>query len=163
MYANIIPPFDHALGALSNILAKAEAHVAERAIKPQAVLGFRMFPDMLDFTKQVQLTCDFAARASARLAGDEPRSFEDTETTFGELQARVSATRAYVSTFSMDRYAGCAERDITIKVRGEDMTMSGQAFLTVYALPQFYFHLTTAYLVLRHNGVPLGKRDYMGG
>ena len=163
MYAQIIPPLDHFLGALSNILSKAEAHVSQRSIKAPAILNDRLFPDMLDFTRQVQLACDFAARSAARLAGEEPRSFEDGETSFSDLQSRVSATRSYISTFSMDRYTGASERDITIKVRGEDMTMSGMAYFTVYALPQFYFHLTTAYNILRHDGVEVGKRDYMGG
>ncbi len=163
MYSSIVPPFDHSLGALSNILSKAEAHVSDKSLKAPVLLTFRLFPDMLDFTKQVQLACDFAARPTARLAGEEPRSFEDNETTFAELQSRISAVRAYITHFSMDRFTGAAERDITLKMRGEDRTMSGQAFLTTYAIPQFYFHLTTAYNILRHNGVEIGKRDFMGG
>ena len=162
MYASIVPPLDHALGALSNILSKAEAHVSARGLKAPSLLGFRLFPDMLDFVKQVQLTCDFAARAPARMAGDEPQSFPDEETSFADLQSRISAVRAYIAHYSMDRFTGAAEREITIKMRGEDVKMSGQAYLTMYALPQFYFHMTTAYNILRHNGVEIGKRDYMG-
>jgi uncharacterized protein len=162
MHPYIISPMDRTLGALSKILTKAEAHCTARNIKPEALLEFRLFPDMFPFTRQVQLTCDFAARAAARLAGEEPRSFPDTETGFAELQARIAAVRAYTAGFAAEVYAGAEGRTITIKVRGNDMTMSGLAFLTVYALPQFYFHATTAYNVLRHNGVELGKMDFMG-
>jgi hypothetical protein len=162
MYAHTIPPLDRALGALATILTKAEAHCAEKGIKPEALLTFRLFPDMFPLTKQVQLTCDFAARAAARLAGDEPRSFPDTETSFAELQDRIRAARAYVGGFEAARYDDAATRPITIKVRGADMTMPGQSYLTLYSLPQMYFHLATTYNILRHNGVVVGKADYMG-
>jgi len=154
--------FDRFLGALSGLLEKAEAHCAARNIKPEAILAFRLFPDMFPFTRQVQLTCDFATRAVARLAGEEPKSFPDTETGFAELQARVAAARAYVATFTPERLEGAAERAVTIRIRGEDVTMTGEDFLNLYALPQFYFHLATAYDILRHNGVDLGKRHFMG-
>ena len=162
MHAHIIPPMDRTLGALSKILAKAEAHCTARTIKPEALLAFRLFPDMFPFTRQVQLACDFGARAAARLAGETPRSFPDTETSFAELQARIAEVRAYMASFPVTAYAGTETREITIKARGQDMTMTGLAFLTLYALPQFHFHATTAYNILRHNGVELGKMDYMG-
>ncbi len=162
MYATIVPPLDRSLGALSAVLAKADAHATAKNIKPEALLAFRLFPDMLPFTRQVQLACDFAARASARLAGQVPQSFPDTETSFAELQTRIAAARAYMATFPAQAYDGAAARDVTLKMRGQDVTMPGLQYLMVYSLPQFYFHATTAYNILRHNGVELGKADYMG-
>jgi uncharacterized protein len=162
MYAHIIPPMDRTLGALSAILAQADAHCTERGIKPEALLTFRLFPDMFPLTRQVQLACDFAARAAARLAGVDPQAFPDTETTFAELQARIAAARAYIAGFDAAAYDAAATRDVTIKMRGQDVTMKGQDYLTTYSLPQFHFHATTAYNILRHNGLPIGKRDYMG-
>lgn len=162
MYDHIIPPMDRTLGALSAILAKAEAHCDAKGIKPDALLTFRLFPDMFPFTRQVQLTCDFAARAAARLAGAEPKSFPDTEVTFAELQSRIAAARAYMAEFSASAYDAAAARPVTIKMRGEDVTMPGVQYLTVYSLPQFYFHAVTSYNILRHNGVEVGKRDFMG-
>jgi uncharacterized protein len=162
MHALVVPPMDRTLGALASILTKAEAHCAARNIKPEALLNFRLFPDMLPFTKQVQLACDFAARCAARLAGETPQSFADTETTFAELQARIAAARAYMASFPASAYVDAATRVITFKAGGQDMTLPGAAFVIGYATPQFHFHCTTAYNILRHNGVEIGKRDYMG-
>lgn len=162
MYDHIIPPMDRTLGALSAILAKAEAHCDAKAIKPEALLTFRLFPDMFPFIRQVQLTCDFAARAAARLAGAEPKGFPDTEVTFADLQARIAAARAYMAEFPASAYAAAGTRQVTIKMRGEDVTMPGAQYLTMYSLPQFHFHAVTAYNILRHNGVEVGKRDFMG-
>jgi hypothetical protein len=162
MHAHIVPPMDRSLAALSAILAKAEAHCEARGIQPDALLTFRLFPDMFPFTRQVQLTCDFAARAAARLAGAEPKGFPDTETTFAELRARIAATRDYMSSFPAQSHDGAATRPVTIRMRGQDVTMTGLDYLTLYALPQVYFHAATAYDILRHNGVELGKRDFMG-
>jgi hypothetical protein len=162
MFAHVIPPLDRGLQALSKVLVKAEAHCTAKGIKPEALLGFRLFPDMFPLTRQVQLACDFAARAAARLAGQEPRSFPDTETDFAELQARISTARAYLAEFPTEAYDGAAARNVTIKMRGQDVTMTGEVYLSLYSLPQFYFHATTAYNILRHNGVEIGKADYMG-
>lgn len=162
MHAIIVPPMDRTLGALANILTKAEAHCGLKNIKPEALLTYRLFPDMLPFTKQIQLACDFAARCAARLAGEVPQSFADTETSFAELQARIAAARAYMASFPASAYDAAATRDITFKAGPQDMTLTGAAFLIGYATPQFHFHATTAYNILRHNGVEIGKRDYMG-
>ncbi|MGQ0565800.1 MAG: DUF1993 domain-containing protein [Gemmobacter sp.] len=162
MHAHTVPPMDRTLGALSKILAKAEAHCAARTIKPEALLAFRLFPDMFPFTRQVQLACDFAARGAARLAGETPRSFPDTETTFAELQARIAEVRAYIAAFPVAAFDGAETREVGLKLRGQDVAMPGLAYLTVFALPQFHFHATTAYNILRHNGVEVGKMDYMG-
>jgi hypothetical protein len=158
-----IPPLDRTLGALGGILGKAEAHCRDRGIDPEALLTFRLYPDMFPFTRQVQLACDFAARIPPRLCGDEVPSYPDTETSFAELQARVAKVRAALADYGPGRFAGAAERAITIKTRMAELHMTGLVFLTQYALPQVYFHTTTAYNILRHNGVDLGKRDYMGG
>ena len=162
MHAIIVPPMDRTLGALANILTKAEAHCGLKNIKPEALLTYRLFPDMLPFTKQIQLACDFAARCAARLAGEVPQSFADTETSFAELQARIAAARAYMASFPASAYDAAATREITFKAGPQDMTLTGAAFLIGYATPQFHFHATTAYNILRHNGVEIGKRDYMG-
>jgi uncharacterized protein len=162
MYAQIIPPMDRTLAALSALLTKAEAHCTAQTIKPEVLLTFRLFPDMFAFTRQVQLACDFGARAAARLAGADPQSFPDTETSFAELQARIAAARVYMASFPASAYDGAETRDVTIKMRGQDVTMKGQAYLSTYSLPQFHFHATTAYNILRHNGVVIGKGDYMG-
>ncbi len=162
MYDHILPPITQTLGALTKILGKAEAHCEARKIDPVALLQFRLFPDMFPLTRQVQLTCDFAARLPPRLCGDDLPAFPDTETSFAELQARVAAAQAFVATYGRERFAGSEDRQITIKMRGTEMTMTGLQFATQYALPQVYFHMTTSYNILRHNGVELGKRDYMG-
>lgn len=163
MHHRSVAVYDRFLANLSRILTKAEAHCTAKSIKPEAMLTFRLFPDMLPFVRQVQLACDFAARAAARLAGEEPKSFPDTETTFAELQTRIETARGYMAGFDVARYDGADSRKITLKMRGQDVTMTGENFLSLYSMPQFHFHLTTAYNILRHNGVDLGKADYMGG
>jgi len=157
-----IPPLTRTLGALGGILAKAEEHCTATGIDPQALLGFRLYPDMLPFTRQVQLACDFAARIPPRLCGLEVPSHPDTETSFAELQARVARVRDDLAVYGPERFTGAADRAITIKMRMAELHMTGLEFLTQYALPQMHFHATTAYNILRHNGVVLGKRDYMG-
>lgn len=162
MHALSVLTFDRFLAALSGILTKAEAHCEARKITPDAILQFRLFPDMLPFTAQVQLACDFSARAAARLAGATPKSFPDTEATFAELQARIAAARAYLNEFPAEAYEGVEKRVVTFPSGGREMQMSGADYLALYATPQVYFHLTTAYNILRHNGVEIGKADYMG-
>ncbi|MCU0828387.1 MAG: DUF1993 domain-containing protein [Tabrizicola sp.] len=160
MHRRSVAVFDRFLSALSAILDKTEAHCEAKRIKPEVILAARLFPDMFPFARQVQLTCDFAARGTARLAGVEPKSFPDTETTFAELKDRIAAARGYMASF--DAADLSPERVVQFKAGGRDMTSPGDEFLSFYSLPQFFFHLTTAYDILRHNGVELGKRDYMG-
>lgn len=162
MHRRSVAVYDRFLAALAAILQKADGHCTARGIKPEALLQFRLYPDMFPLVKQVQLACDFAARGAARLAGAVPKSFSDTETSFGELQARIAAARAYMAEFDAPAYDGAEARGITLRIAGEDRMLSGEDFLDFYSLPQFHFHLTTAYAILRHNGVELGKRDYMG-
>jgi hypothetical protein len=162
MHRRSVAVFDRFLSALAVILDKAEAHCEARKIKPEVILAARLFPDMFPFTKQVQLACDFAARGTARLAGVEPKGFPDHETTFAELKDRISAARGYMGSFQKADFAHADTRDIHFKAAGRDMVLKGDEFLSFYTLPQFFFHLTTAYDILRANGVELGKRDYMG-
>ena len=162
MHHRSVAVYDRFLANLAALLTKAEAHCTAKNIKPEAMLTFRLFPDMFPFVKQVQLACDFAARAAARLAGEEPKSFPDTETTFAELQDRIRAARGYLAGFDPAAYDGAETREIRIKIRGQEVKMPGETFLNLYSLPQFYFHIATAYNILRHNGVEVGKGDYMG-
>jgi uncharacterized protein len=162
MHSLIVPAMDRTLGGLSAVLAKAEAHCTAKDIKPEALLNFRLFPDMLPFTKQVQLACDFAARGCARLAGADVPSFADTETSFAELQTRIKTARDYMASLPASAFEGAATKVITFSAGKRDMTMPGAAFFVSFAMPQMHFHCTTAYNILRHNGVEIGKRDYMG-
>jgi uncharacterized protein len=162
MYALIVPALDRTLGGLSNVLSKAEAHCAAKNIKPEALLNYRLFPDMFPFIRQVQLACDFAARGCARLAGADLPSFADTETSFAELQDRIKSARAYIASLPASTFEGAATRVISFSAGQRDMTLPGAAFFASFAMPQMHFHCTTAYNILRHNGVEIGKRDYMG-
>jgi uncharacterized protein len=162
MFDASIPHLTHYLKALSAILKKAESHCEAKKIDPNALLNFRLFPDMLAFTRQVQIACDFAKGCGARLAGVPVPNFPDEEKTFADLQARIAKTIDYIGTFSKQQLDGAAARDVTIKVGGKDTTMSGLQYFSGFVVPNFYFHLTTAYNILRHNGVELGKGDFMG-
>ena len=150
------------LQALAAILTKAEAHCTAHKIDAAVMLALRLFPDMLPLTRQVQLTCDFCARSVARLSGSDVPSYPDVETTFAELQTRIATAKTYVDGFSPAQFDGSETREITLQMRGAEVKMSGADYCTLYSLPQVYFHATTAYNILRHNGVGIGKRDFMG-
>ncbi len=162
MYDHIIPPFTRSLTALKAILAKAEAHCEAKKIDPAALTTARLFPDMLPFVRQITIASDSAKGAAARLAGVEIPSFPDTETSFPELQARVQKTIDFLATFTPDSFRDAAGRTITLKVGGKDVSMPAAVFLGSRAIPNFHFHMTTAYDILRHSGVELGKSDYLG-
>jgi uncharacterized protein len=162
MHRRSVAVFDRFLSALAAILDKAEAHCEAKKIKPEVILSARVFPDMFPLVKQVQLACDFAARGTARLTGRDPKSFPDTETTFAELKDRIAAARGYMGSFQAADFAHAETREVHFKAGGRDMMLTGDEFLSFYSLPQFFFHITTAYDILRMNGVDLGKRDYMG-
>ncbi len=162
IYAAAVTPTLRQLKALDAILAKTEVQCAARKIDPAVLLRDRLYPDMLDLTRQVQLACDFAARMAARLSDSDVPTFPDTETTLHDLRARIASAMASIASAPEAAFEGAAERPVTIKARGQDMTMTGLEFLTLYALPQFYFHATTAYAILRHNGIEIGKADFMG-
>jgi uncharacterized protein len=163
MHAASVPVFTQMLGSLDQLLAKAEAHAAERKIEPSALLQARLFPDMFALLKQVQIACDFAKGVSGRLAGVELPVFDDSEQTIAELRALVAKTIAFVGGLDAARFDGSEDREIVLRPgTPKERKLAGQAYLFNYGLPQFFFHVTTAYALLRHNGVELGKKDYMG-
>ncbi|KQQ45829.1 hypothetical protein ASF61_19445 [Duganella sp. Leaf126] len=162
MYSASIPAFKQILNSLHTILGKAEAHIADKKIEPAALLQYRLFPDMLPFTRQVQIACDFAKGAAARLAGLDVPSYEDREATFAELKQRIEKTLAYIDSVPHSAIEGSETRAITTGSGEKTKHFTGQTYLFHYALPHFYFHATTAYDILRHNGVEVGKKDYIG-
>ena len=162
MHNASIPVFLQSLGALELILAKAEAHAAARKIAPDAILFARLFPDMFHLTRQIQIACDFAMKTTARLAGQEPPKVEDGEKSFDEVKARIARAIAYLKAADVAAIDASADRDITFPIGPNQMTMTGADYLSRFALPNFYFHATTAYAILRENGVELGKRDFLG-
>jgi hypothetical protein len=157
-----VPVFQQMLGSLSAILAKAGEHAQEKKIE-QALLQARLFPDMFPLARQVQVAADFAKGACARLAGVEVPRYDDTETTFAELQQRIARTLAFIDTLPKGAFEDSATRDITTSAGPNARQFKGQPYLLHYALPHFYFHITTAYAILRHNGVEIGKKDFIGG
>ncbi|HWK65573.1 MAG TPA: DUF1993 domain-containing protein [Rhizobiaceae bacterium] len=162
MYQASVPVFLGMLKGLSHVLAKGEAYAAEKGMDPQVLIDARLAPDMFPLFKQVQIATDHAKGASSRLAGREVPKFEDTEKTFAELQARIDKTTSLLTTFSAEHIDGSEERTIVIPMRAGERSFSGMAYLLHFAMPNFYFHVTTAYDILRHNGVPLGKTDFFG-
>jgi hypothetical protein len=162
MYQASAPRFVNMLGNLSNILDKAQAHVEARKLDPAAVTTFRLYPDMLPMKRQVQIACDTAKGAVARLAGVPIPQHEDNEETLVDLKARIAKTIAFVQTMKPEQIDGSEEKEIVIKRGDKETRFKGMQFLLGQALPNFYFHVTTAYDILRHNGVELGKRDYLG-
>jgi hypothetical protein len=164
MYSASTPVFQHMLRNLSHILDKGEASAQARKFDPSVLATFRLAPDMLPFTRQVLIACDAAKLAVARISGVEAPKFEDNETTFPELKARIQKTLEYLETVPAAKLDGTENKEITIPVgRESTRTMTAQAYLTTWALPNFFFHVTTAYAILRHNGVDVGKSDYLAG
>jgi hypothetical protein len=162
-YESAVPAYLQMLGSLSASLKKAEAYAATKKIEPDALLGTRLFPDMLPLTRQVQLACDFATKGSARLTGSDVPSIPDTETTFDELQQRIAKTVDYLKTYKPAQFDGAEAREVTFPTGpGKTTTMTGQQFLSSFSLPSFYFHVTTAHGILRMCGVEVGKRDFLG-
>ena len=163
LYVASVPVFKQLLGGLNDVLAKAQAHATEKKFDPAALTQARLFPDMFPLSKQVQIACDFARGVSARLAGADVPAYEDKEQTFDELRALVTKTLAFVGGFEASRFDGSAEREIVLRPgTPKEKRLSGDHYLFNYGLPQFFFHVTTTYALLRHNGVEIGKRDYMG-
>lgn len=162
LYDVSAPLFVQGLKGLLHVLEKAKAHAAARNIDPAALLTARLYPDMFPLTRQVQISADFAKGPVARLAGVQPPAWEDTETSFEELQARIEKTIAYIATITPDQINGQEDREITLVRGGVESVVTAQPYLLQQALPNFYFHITAAYAILRHNGVEIGKRDYFG-
>lgn len=162
VYQVTVPVFIRMLNNLAGILDKAAEHCTARKIDPAALIHARLYPDMFDLARQVQVACDHACNGAARLAGLEAPDMEKAEQTFAELSERIRQTIAYLETLRPEQFEGAETREIAIK-RGETtVTYAGLDYLLNRVLPNFYFHVTTAYDILRHNGVELGKRDYLG-
>ncbi len=162
MHAVAATSFLTTLGALAKILDKAAAHCEAKKIDPAALLSMRLAPDMLTFTKQVQLTCDFAKNTMGRLTGEPPK-FPDEEKSFADLKARIAKTVDYVKGFTPAQIDAAVDKDVNFPIGPQQtMTLKGGDYLIGFALPNFYFHATTAYDILRHCGVEIGKRDFLG-
>ena len=162
MYAQSVPFLLRNLGAMTKILKKAEAFCETRKLDKSVVLGMRTYPDMLALTTQIQIMCDQAKGCAARLSGTEIPSYADEEKTFEELYARINKTVDFIKSIDVKKFEGAATRAIKLKVGGNDLAFTGQQYLLHFVLPNLFFHITAAYAILRHNGVDVGKRDFLG-
>ena len=163
IYTASIPVFKQMLGGLQEVLRKAEAHATDKKIDPNALLQARLFPDMFGLLRQVQVASDFAKSVSARLAGVEVPKLEDAEQTFADLQARINTVLAFLNSLDESKFADAATREIVTQAgTPKEKRFTGQSYLFNYGLPHFFFHDSMAYAILRHNGVEVGKKDYIG-
>lgn len=163
LYAASLPVFKQMLNGMDAVLSKAEEHATSRKIDPNALLQARLFPDMFPLIRQVQVATDFARGVSARLAGAEVPKFDDNQQTFADLHELISKTLAFIDGFTPAQIDGQEDRVIVTRPgTPKEKKFTGQSYLLTYGLPQFFFHVTTTYAILRHNGVEVGKRDYMG-
>jgi hypothetical protein len=163
MYTNSVPVFKQLLTALKAILAQADALVAAKSIEPDAFLQARLYPDMFPLVKQVQIAADFARGVAARLAGVEVPTYEGKERSFADLDGLLSRTLDFLGSVDSARFEGSETQEIVLRPgTPKEKKLSGQSYLSNYGLPQFFFHVTTAYAILRHNGLSIGKRDFMG-
>lgn len=163
MYNASVPALKQILNNLAAILKKAAEHAAGKKIDPAVLINARLFPDMFPLGKQIQIATDQAKGCAARLAGIDIPKFEDNETTFDELQARIAKTIAFLDSVNADQIDGSEEREIVLQLHDLKLEFKGQQYLLNWVLPSVYFHVTTAYNILRHNGVDIGKRDFLGG
>jgi len=162
MYQISVPTFGRMLNNLATVLDKGAAHAEAKKIDPSVLISARLYPDMLPLARQVQIAGDTAKGAAARLAGLEPPKYEDTETTFADLRGRIQKTVSYLNTFKPEQIDGSEYKTITLPIRGNTLTLQGMTYLLHHAIPNFYFHVTTGYDILRHCGVELGKADFLG-
>jgi len=162
MYQTSVPVFIRTLNNLVSILEKGATYAETKKIDPSVLINSRLFPDMFPLSRQVQIASDTARRGAARLAGVEPPKFEDNETTFDELIDRLTKTISYLETFKPEQIDGSEEKTITLDVGENTLSFPGISYLLYFVLPNIYFHVTTAYDILRHCGVELGKRDFLG-
>jgi len=162
MFQASVPRFANTMNNLSAILDKAAAHAAEKKIDPAVLLASRLYPDMYPLSRQVQIACDTAKGVVGRLAGVDVPAHPDTETTFEELKGRLAKTVDFISSFRASQLDGTEDKDIVMKLGQREVTWKGMQYLLGFAQPNFYFHVTAAYAILRHDGVPVGKRDYIG-
>ena len=162
MYDASIPVFVRTLRNLDKVLAKGEAHARDKGVEPDALLQSRLIFDMLPLVRQVQIATDMATRGASRLTGQEPRSVEDTETTFEQLHARIASSIAHLETFTPEQFEGSEQREVSFKSRAGELKFDGKTYLLAYVLPNVYFHVTTAYALVRQAGAPIGKNDFLG-
>lgn len=163
IHSACVPVFQQMLRALDGLLSKAQAQAEAKKLDEAVFLQARLFPDMFPLVRQVQIAADFAKSVSARLAGEEPPAYEDNETGFVELHARIARTQAFIAGLDPAKFEGAQEREIVLRPgTPKERRFNGRDYLLHYGLPQFFFHVTTAYALLRHNGVEVGKLDYMG-
>lgn len=163
MYTHSVPVFNQMLTAMKAVLTLVDAHVAAKSIEPDAFLQARLFPDMFPLIKQVQIAADFARGISARLAGVDVPAYEGQEKNFAELDALLTRTTDFLDSLNASQFEGSESREIVLRPgTPKEKKLSGQAYLANYGSPQFFFHVTTTYAILRHNGIAIGKRDYMG-
>jgi len=163
MYTNSVPVFSQLLSALKAILAQADAHAVANSVEPDAFLQARLYPNMFPLVKQVQIAADFARGISARLAGVDVPVYEGKEKSFADLDGLLAQTMGFLESVNPSTFEGSETKEIVLRPgTSKEKKLSGQAYLANYGLPQFLFHVTTAYALLRHNGLPIGKRDFMG-
>ena len=163
LYDASVPVFKQLLGGLDGVIAKAQVFAETRKIEPEALFKARLYPDMFPLGRQVEIACDFARSVTARLVGADVPAYENKEQTFDQVRALIAETVAFVDRFQAPQFAASAQREIVLRPgTPKEKRLSGEKYLFNYGLPQFFFHVTTAYALLRHNGVEIGKRDYMG-
>jgi hypothetical protein len=162
MYEASIPAFARTLENLSQILRKAEAYAESKKIEKQVLIDARLAPDMFPLARQIQIASDSVKGAAARLTGSEIPSYPDTETSFAELQERIAKTLKFIQGFKPEQFDGSETRDIVVKGRNHERRFNGRDYLFSFVIPNFFFHVTTAYAILRHNGLEIGKADYLG-
>ena len=163
MYTASVPVLVQMLDSLSDVLNKAEAHATEKNIAPEIVLQSRLFPDMFALVRQVQIAADFAKGVAGRLAGADLPAYEDNEQSFADLQQRIAKTKTFIQSLDAAQFEGSEDREIVLRPgTPKEKKLTGHAYLLNYGLPQFFFHVTTTYAILRHQGVALGKKDFMG-
>ena len=162
MYTASIPAFIRGFNNLSAILTKAESYATTKKIDPSVLINARLFPDMFPLSRQVQIATDVVKGGVARLAGIEVPSYADDEATFEQLQVRITKTIAFIKTIKPDQINGSEDKAITLKVGGNEMNFKGEAYLLNFVIPNMYFHITTTYAILRHNGLDIGKGDFLG-
>lgn len=162
MYSASVPVFIRMLGNLEAILAKGAGHAEARGIDPAVLVNARLYPDMFPLSRQVQIATDVVKGFPARLSGQEPPSYADNESSFPELIERVRKTVAYLEGFKPEAIDGTEDKKVTLHMRSGDLTLEGYSYLTGFVIPNLFFHVTTAYDILRHNGVELGKKDFIG-
>jgi len=162
IYEATIPPLKRALGNLASILKKGEEYADAKSIEHQVLLNLRLFADMYPLIRQVQIATDMSKGAGARLAAIDIPKYEDNETSFAELQARIAKTIAFLDAIKPAQLEGAEANEISISIRKTELKFSGQDYLLKWVMPNVYFHVTTAYNILRHNGVDLGKQDFLG-